>query len=107
MEANLQYIFVYVTCAAKSEAEKIASSVLADRLAACSNIIDGMESMYWWKGKLETARECVLIFKSEKRLFERLNAKILALHSYETPCVVALPIEGGNPAYLDWIGAQI
>ena len=107
MENDLQYILVYVSCADKAEAEKIASAVLDERLAACANVVDGMESMYWWKGKLEKARECILIFKSEQRLFERLNGKILDLHSYETPCVVALPIIRGNRAYLDWISASV
>lgn len=107
METDVQYSLVYVTCADKAEAEKIAAEVLRERLAACANIMGGMESMYWWRGKLESARECVLIFKTEQRLFACLKDKILALHSYETPCVVALPITDGNRAYLDWISASV
>jgi periplasmic divalent cation tolerance protein len=107
MKTDIRYILVYVTCADKTEAEKIASAVLDERLAACANLIDGMEAVYWWKGKLEKGRECILIFKSENRLFERLNDKILALHSYETPCVVAFPLTLGSRAYLDWISASV
>lgn len=107
METDADYLLVYVTCADKAEAEKISAEVLGERLAACANLIDGMESIYWWQGKLESARECVLIFKSEKRLFDRLKNRILALHSYETPCVAALPITGGSRAYLDWISASL
>lgn len=103
----MRYIMTYVTCANRQEAEKIASVVVEAHLAACANIIDGMESLYWWKGKLEKNRECILIFKTEERLFGRLQERILALHSYETPCVVALPIADGNKAYLDWISASV
>lgn len=107
MRTEAGYILVYVTCADKAEAEKIAAAAVGERLAACANLLDDMESLYWWKGELERARECVLLFKTETRLFERLKDRILALHSYETPCVAALPLTGGSRAYLDWISASV
>lgn len=103
----MKYLFVYVTCPTKAEAQKIALAVLEARLAACANMVDGMESLYWWKEKIEKNRECVLIFKSEQRLFARLRQKILELHSYETPCVVAMPITDGSQGCLDWISASV
>lgn len=107
MEAEIRYILVYVTCPDSAEAERLAEAALAERLAACANILDGMRSLYWWQGKLERGQECVLLFKSEARLFERLKDKITALHSYDTPCVVRLPIDGGHGPYLDWISDSV
>ncbi len=99
----MQYILVYVTTSGKAEAENIARAVLDDCLAACANIIEPMRSLYWWKGNLENTDEAVLLFKTELDRFERLKQKVCLLHSYETPCIVALPIIDGNRDYLDWI----
>lgn len=107
MKMHPQHLLVYVTCANHSEAEKIASAVLNDRLAACANLLDGMQSMYWWEEKIVQDNECVLILKSETRLFEQLKEKIISLHSYEVPCVAALPIAHGNGPYLEWISASV
>ncbi len=71
-----------------------------------ANVLDGATSIYWWQGALEQAGEAVLILKTRTELVERLTARILELHSYECPCVVALPIAAGNPQYLDWIAAE-
>lgn len=106
MSTPPQYIVIYVTCQDKAEATTIASAALLERLAACANILDNMESMYWWQGELVRDNECVLLFKSELRLFEPLKKKILELHSYKTPCVVALPITAGSRDYLNWISAE-
>jgi periplasmic divalent cation tolerance protein len=96
-------IFVYVTCADHAEALQVGQAVVEARLAACANVIDGMSSIYWWEGKLETATEAILIFKSRAELLESLTAKVREHHSYSVPCVVALPIVGGNPDYLSWL----
>ena len=91
-------LFIYITCASEDEAERIASALLDERLVACANILPGMRSLYLWKGKREQ-----LICKSMEDRLEALTKKICALHSYETPCVTALPITGGNPDFLAWI----
>jgi periplasmic divalent cation tolerance protein len=96
-------LFVYVTCQDRAEAKMIAEAVVGERLAACANLLDGMESIYWWEGQLESGKECVLIFKSRSELLEALTARVKELHSYSVPCVVALPIVGGNPDYLAWL----
>jgi len=95
--------WIYMTAASPEEAHKVGRALVEERLAACMNVIPGMSSCYWWQGKIEEARETVLIAKTRRELVERLTARVKALHSYSVPCVVALPILGGNPDYLRWI----
>jgi periplasmic divalent cation tolerance protein len=95
--------FCYVTAGSREEAHAIGRTVVEERLAACANVLDGMTSIYWWQGALEQAGEAVLILKTRAELVERLTARIKELHSYACPCVIALPVAAGNPAYLDWI----
>jgi periplasmic divalent cation tolerance protein len=99
-------IVVYVTAGNEAEALRIGRAVVEERLAACANAIPGMRSVYRWQGRIEEAVETVLILKSTEALVEELTRRIRELHSYELPCVVALKIAGGNPAYLDWIRAE-
>ncbi|WP_319467113.1 divalent-cation tolerance protein CutA [uncultured Pseudodesulfovibrio sp.] len=96
-------LFVYMTCSSKEEARDIGTVLVERRLAACVNIIDSMHSMYWWNGKVETAEEVVLIAKTRDGLLAELTEAVKVMHSYEVPCVVALPITGGNPEFLGWI----
>lgn len=102
--ASLQ--FVYITTAGMEEARRIGRALVEARLAACVNILDGMSSIYWWEGEIEEGRETVLIAKTRADLVERLTAKVRELHGYDCPCIVALPISGGNPAFLEWIAAE-
>lgn len=97
------YRIVYVTCCSIDEADKIGKQIVKERLCAGVNIIEGMHSFYWWKGKLEEARECVLIAKTKDVLVDKVIKRIKELHSYECPCIIALSIEEGNPDFLDWI----
>lgn len=99
--------WVYVTCKNQDEAESIASSVVDERLAACANILPGMKSIYRWNGAVESASEVVLILKTDAKNAAELSGRICELHSYECPCVVVLPVESGNPDYLDWIRASV
>jgi periplasmic divalent cation tolerance protein len=98
--------FCYVTTGSREEALAIGRAVVGERLAACANVLDGMTSIYWWQGALEQAGEAVLILKTRAELVERLTSRIRELHSYDCPCVVALPIAAGNPGYLDWIARE-
>lgn len=97
---------LYITAGSRDEAKKIGRALVEARLAACANIIDGMDSIYWWQGKLTEDREAVLIIKTRADLVSAVTARIKALHSYTVPCVVALPILDGNPDYIDWIGQE-
>jgi periplasmic divalent cation tolerance protein len=98
---------VLTAAGSQEEARKIAQALVERRLAACVNIIASMESVYRWKGKVETAEEWLLIIKTTACAFPQLREAISELHSYDLPECVLLPIEDGSPAYLDWIGESI
>jgi len=100
------YSLVYVTAGSEEEARRLAESGVAERLAACANILSGTTSIYWWEGKLEKGREALVIFKTRTDLVERLTAHVKALHAFEVPCIVAVPVTGGLPEFLEWIGKE-
>ncbi|HTY67164.1 MAG TPA: divalent-cation tolerance protein CutA [Alphaproteobacteria bacterium] len=97
---------LYITAGSRDEAKKIGRALVEGRLAACANVIDGMESVYWWEGKLTEDREAVLIVKTRADLVAAVTARVKALHSYAVPCVVALPIPDGNPDFLAWVATE-
>ncbi|MCX7021977.1 MAG: divalent-cation tolerance protein CutA [bacterium] len=94
---------MYITCADAAEAKEIARALIVERLAACANILPGVRSVYRWIGKIEEAAEVVVIAKTRARLVDALTERVKALHSYEVPCIVALPITEGNREFLGWI----
>ena len=94
---------VYITAKDKEEARKIGRELVETRLAACVNIIDNMNSMYWWEGEIQDDNEAVLIAKTKESLVPELIKKVKSLHSYSCPCIVSLPILDGNKEYLDWL----
>ncbi len=102
----MKNIFIYITCTSHEEASKIASSLVEERLVACANIMAGHEAIYQWQGRVETGQEVAVVMKTRAELFERVKEAILKLHSYETPCIVALPIEAGHAPFLRWIEAE-
>jgi periplasmic divalent cation tolerance protein len=95
--------FVYITASSVEEAEIIGRNLVSRKLAACVNIIDGMKSIYHWEGKIETGNEVVLIAKTKEALVDELTENVKALHSYKVPCIVSMPIQGGNTEFLNWI----
>jgi periplasmic divalent cation tolerance protein len=97
---------VYITCSDRDEAGRIAEALVAERLAACANIIAGMQSVYWWQGAIERGDECVLIAKTRADRMEALVERVAELHADEVPCTVGLPIADGNPAFLDWVRSE-
>ena len=96
-------IFAYITTADRDEAHRIGKALVESRLAACANILPDMHSIYRWEGRLEEARECVLIVKSDAHQAEAIVRKVRELHGFACPCVAIFPVTGGNPDYLDWI----
>jgi len=95
---------VLVTCGSAAEARSIARAVVEQRLAACVNILPGaVNSIYRWKGKVETARERLLLIKTSCKQLAKLQAAVERLHSYEVPEFIALPIVAGSRAYLAWM----
>lgn len=103
---EMEFSFLYVTTGSTDEAVMIARALIEARLAACATVLDGATSLYWWEGELEEAAEAVLFAKTREDLVDEAIAKVRALHSYDCPCVVALPIARGNPAYLEWIARE-
>jgi len=98
---------IYITTENKVEAERIGRILVEERLAACINIIDGMNSIYRWEGKLMQDTETVLIAKTVQDKVSTLTERVKALHSYDCPCVVALPIRDGNESFLNWVAEEV
>lgn len=100
-------VLVYVTAASRDEALNIGRAAVESRLAACANVLPAATtSIYWWQGKLEQSTEVSLLLKTRAALVDKLVAKVKENHSYDCPCVVAVPITGGNPQFLEWIDAE-
>lgn len=97
---------IYVTAKDDAEAKGIARTVVEERLAACANILGGIQSIYQWKGEVCEDSEVSLLLKTSDIRKNELIARIRELHSYETPCIVCLPITDGNPDFLNWIRAE-
>ncbi|HWF13241.1 MAG TPA: divalent-cation tolerance protein CutA [Candidatus Acidoferrales bacterium] len=97
-------LVVLVTCGSTAEAKRIACAVVEARLAACVNILPGtVSSIYRWKGKVETARERLLLIKTSRKHLTKLQAAVERLHSYDVPEFLALPIATGSRKYLRWM----
>ena len=94
---------VYVTAESKDEALRLGRALVEKRLAACANVIPATIAVYWWEGEVQEDGEAVLLVKTRDDLVEAVTAEIKSLHSYDCPCVAALPVTGGNAAFLDWI----
>ena len=102
-----QFRLVLLTCSSFAEARKIARAVVEKRLAACVNIHTArVESIYRWKGKVETAGEHLLLIKTTVRRLTGLEREVLRLHSYDTPEFLVLPISTGSAAYLRWLSSS-
>lgn len=101
----MEFRLLYITAATDGEAERIAAALVEERLAACANILPGVASIYRWQGRVERAREVIVVAKTRADLADKAIARAAALHSYEVPGVVALPIDAGHPAYLHWLAA--
>ena len=96
-----------VTCSSRAEARKIARAILTRKLAACVNIVGGLESHFWWQGKLESARECLLLIKTTRARIRAVTSAVRAAHSYQVPEVIFVPITTGERKYLQWVGASV
>ena len=92
-----------MTASSPEEADLISNSLLEKKLIACSNIINDMKSTFWWKGNIQNENEVMIIAKSTKAHLDNIIADVKSLHSYDVPEILAIPILGGNPDYLDWM----
>ncbi len=103
MYKNLRLL--YITTKDKAEARKIGRTLVQKKLAACANILDGMESIYEWDGEIQEDHECVLIIKTHYSRVQKVTRLVKEMHSYECPCVISFTLteDEGNPDYLDWL----
>ncbi|MFH0975608.1 MAG: divalent-cation tolerance protein CutA [Spirochaetota bacterium] len=98
-----EFILILCTISSKTEAKKIANELVQKKLAACVNIIEGLTSIYEWKGKLCDESECLMIIKSKESLFDSIKKEIVSLHPYEVPEIFSFNISDGLESYLNWI----
>jgi periplasmic divalent cation tolerance protein len=96
-----------VTCTSRAQARKVARTILTGRLAACVNVVGGLESHYWWQGKLERAQECLLLIKTTRDQTRAVAEAVRAAHSYEVPEIIFVPIAGGERRYLKWLRQSV
>ena len=97
------YIAVLVTAPNEEEAAGIAKALVEERLAACANIVPGVRSIYRWEGKVQDDPEVLMVIKTRRELFDKLEKRVRELHPYEVPEVIALDITKGSEPYLGWI----
>ncbi len=102
----MQACLVYVTASDVEEARTIGRAMVKARLAACANVIPAMYPIFWWEGQVQEGEESLLLLKTPENLVPTLTEAVKKLHSYDCPCVVSIPLGGGNPAFLDWIEAE-
>ncbi len=100
---SAEVLIALCTCPTAALAEDIAEALVAEGLAACVNILPGVTSVYRWQGELQRDCEFLTLIKTTRARLPELTDRIRALHSYELPEVVALPVTGGLPAYLNWV----
>lgn len=101
------YLIVLTTLPDRSKAKKISEQILRKRLAACINLIGPIESSFWWQGKIDQAKEQLLLIKTRATYFSRLRRFLEKNHPYSVPEIVAIPIAKGNKSYLEWIKESI
>jgi periplasmic divalent cation tolerance protein len=107
MKSRLRVSLVLVTAPDLNTARKLAKAALEKRLAACANLIPGLESHYWWQGKLAKDSEVLLLFKTTNSRLNALEKLIISKHPYDTPEFVAFPLSRGNRRYLDWVVSSV
>jgi periplasmic divalent cation tolerance protein len=98
-----EYIQVLTTVDDEKKAGEIAKAILEKRVAACVQILGPISSSYWWKGKIEQAKEWICLAKARAEDYEQLQSVIKSVHPYEVPEILAIPVIFGNPPYLDWV----
>ncbi len=103
---NKETTLIYITTGSAEEARTIGKKLVEERLAASVNIFSNIQSIYWWGGRIREEPEAVLIAKTKKVLVPELIEKVKAMHSYELPCILSLPIADGHGPFLDWIGEE-
>jgi periplasmic divalent cation tolerance protein len=107
MKSAARFAIVLVTAPDLKTARMLAGAALQAHLVACANLVSGVESHYWWEGKIETSAEILIVFKTQKSRLPALEKLILAKHSYDTPEIIALDLNVGTKKYLDWMDRSV
>lgn len=102
----MSHCVVYITAGSHDEARELARVLVEERLAACVNILGTMTAVYRWQDQITDGEEVALIAKTRSDLVDRLSARLAEIHTYDCPCAIALPISGGHPPFLQWIGEE-
>ncbi len=100
------YTVIFITTSSLDEAEKIGRALVEEKLVACANIISPIRSIYRWQGKICDDKEALIILKTKKKLFKQIENRVKALHSYEVPEVISMPIIEGSNKYLSWLESE-
>mmetsp|Transcript_35778 Transcript_35778/g.93262 ORF Transcript_35778/g.93262 Transcript_35778/m.93262 type:complete len:154 (-) Transcript_35778:99-560(-) len=98
-----EFSIAYVTVPSREAGKAIAADIIEKKLAACVNIIPGVESLYWWEGKMESSNELMMMIKTRTSLVPQLVERVKAMHEYDVCEVITSPIDAGNPAYMKWL----
>ena len=104
---NNKYLVVFCSCPDKAVADRLSQVLVEERLAACVSQVPGLTSVYWWEGKVHRDEEVLLLVKTTGQRLANLTARIEALHPYEVPEIVAVPLDGGSERYLAWLGQTV
>ena len=103
MSQDTEFLLILTTCPGSISAKNIAQELVSEKLAACVNVVPGVNSFFSWVGKVDTANEHMLVIKTTKKSYSALEKRIKKLHPYELPEIIAVPIHTGLTGYLDWI----
>lgn len=99
----MSIVLAYIPCPSHEVARAIGQAMVKEKLAACANIMSPVQSLYMWEGALQESQETVCLLKTQEKLFTRLRQRVEALHPYEVPCILSLPVNQGNPSFLQWL----
>ena len=101
-----EYIFTYITCESPAQAEQIGTVLVEENLAACANVFPTSVSIYKWQGQLQKSEEAIVLLKTRFSYFEKIEARVKELHSYDVPCILSFPIVQGSEEFLSWVKTQ-
>ena len=102
-----EHLVVLITAGSQQEADRIANTLVAEMLAACVNVLPGVTSVYRWEGEVQRDQEWLLVVKTTREVLDDLVRRVQAIHSYDLPEIIALPVVGGSKGYLRWIDGEV
>ena len=102
-----EFLLVLSTASSTAEAKRIANLLIRQHLSACVNLVPGIESLYWWQGKVATSQEILLLIKTTRKRLSRLASVLKKNHSYDVPEIIALPLSWGDRVYLQWLKKSV